>query len=110
MEDHNFGNRQHAYGIGLPAPLDNFVNVYINLDIMDASIVDLRYKTKEILAALERRETVSVLYRGKLKGIIEPPGSTESVSKVRDHEMFGCSKAQSEGVDEIMELLRGGRV
>ena len=90
--------------------LDNLVNVYIDLDIMDASIVDLRYKTKEILAALERRETVSVLYRGKLKGIIEPAGSTESVSKVRDHEMFGCSKAQNEGVDEIMESLRGGRV
>lgn len=90
--------------------LDNFINVYINLDIMDASIVDLRYKTKEILAALERRESVSVLYRGKLKGIIEPAGSAESFSEVRDHEMFGCSKAQNEGVDEIMESLRGGRV
>ena len=80
------------------------------VDIMDASIVDLRYKTKEILAALERRESVSVLYRGKLKGIIHPAESAVSVAKVKDHHMFGCSKGQTKGVDEIMGSLRGGRV
>ncbi len=33
---------------------------------MKASIVDLRYKMKEILRALERRETVTILYHGKV--------------------------------------------
>ncbi len=41
---------------------------------MKASIVDLRYKTREILDALERNESVTVLYHGRVKGIIRPAG------------------------------------
>lgn len=35
---------------------------------MQASILDLRYRMKEILQALERNETVEILYHGKRKG------------------------------------------
>lgn len=36
---------------------------------MKASIVDLRYKTAEILKALNLNESVSIMYHGKLKGL-----------------------------------------
>ena len=36
---------------------------------MNATIVDLRYKTKKILEALDRRETVTLTYHGKVKDI-----------------------------------------
>jgi predicted nucleic acid-binding protein len=41
---------------------------------MKASIVDLRYKTREILEALERNESVTVLYHGRVRGGIQPAG------------------------------------
>ena len=33
---------------------------------MKASIVDLRYKTTDILKALDRNESVTILYHGKI--------------------------------------------
>ena len=74
---------------------------------MKASIVDLRYKTKEILQALERNETVTVLYHGKVKGIINPAGKNPHVP-VKDHPFFGMSP-EGESVDEVMDKLRGNR-
>lgn len=74
---------------------------------MKATIVDLRYRMREVLKALDRNESVSVLYRGKLKGVIRPaPGSEPS--KVTDHAFFGCRK-DTRRVDRIMEQLRGSR-
>jgi prevent-host-death family protein len=39
---------------------------------MNATILDLRYRTKDVLKAVERGETVTVLYRGKAKARIMP--------------------------------------
>lgn len=39
---------------------------------MEASIVDLRYKMKDVLQSLDRNENVKIYYHGKLKGIIYP--------------------------------------
>ena len=39
---------------------------------MEASIVDLRYKMNDVLKALDRKEEVTVLYRGTVKGKIIP--------------------------------------
>jgi len=39
---------------------------------MKASVVDIRYKMTEVLDALERSESVAILYHGKTKGIIQP--------------------------------------
>jgi antitoxin (DNA-binding transcriptional repressor) of toxin-antitoxin stability system len=39
---------------------------------MNASIVDLRYKMKDVLRAIDRGETVTVLYRGKAKAKLMP--------------------------------------
>lgn len=76
---------------------------------MKASIVDLRYKSKQILAALERRETVSLQYRGKTKGYIRPAESDERPAKVSEHAMFGSSNKTTKTVDEQMAELRGDR-
>ncbi|VAX10180.1 hypothetical protein MNBD_GAMMA26-1484 [hydrothermal vent metagenome] len=51
---------------------------------MRASIVDLRYKTNDILKALDRNESVTVLYHGKVKGIIKP-AREKLFLKVKDH-------------------------
>ena len=39
---------------------------------MRATVVDLRYKMNDVLKALERNEKVTVLYRGKIKGVLVP--------------------------------------
>jgi hypothetical protein len=76
-------------------------------DIMQATIVDLRYHMNQVLKALERNETVSVLYRGKLKGVLSPATATSAV-KVTEHSFFGCRK-DALSVEEVMGQLRGGR-
>jgi len=55
---------------------------------MKASIVDLRYKTSDILKALDRNESVTVLYHGKIKGVIRPVRE-KSELKIKDHPFFG---------------------
>ena len=74
---------------------------------MNASIVDLRYKTKQILEALERRETVSVLYHGKVKGRLVPAQADRK--KVQDTDFFGMRAKDRTPVAEVMQALRGGR-
>jgi hypothetical protein len=74
---------------------------------MQATIVDLRYKMNQVLKALERNETVSVLYRGKLKGVLSAATATSTL-KVTEHSFFGCRK-DGGSVQEVMAQLRGGR-
>ena len=75
---------------------------------MKASIVDLRYKTKEILNALDRNESVTVLYHGKIRGVISP-AREKSVSRVKDHPFFGMHRESEKSVLEEMEKLRKPR-
>jgi hypothetical protein len=42
---------------------------------MKATVVDLRYKMNEILKALDRREKVTLLYHGKIKGRLSLQGT-----------------------------------
>jgi antitoxin (DNA-binding transcriptional repressor) of toxin-antitoxin stability system len=76
---------------------------------MNASILDLRYKTSDILAALENRERITILYHGKPRGTIIPLEDASTAGKVCEHELFGMYAAEKESVDEVMERLRGGR-
>ncbi len=75
---------------------------------MKASIVDLRYKTKDILKALERNESVTVLYHGKVRGVINPV-KEKSVTKVKDHPFFGMTGKSEGTVLEQLENLRKPR-
>ena len=77
---------------------------------MLARIVDLRYKMKDVLKALERKESVKIIYHGKEKGIIVPSKSKE-YKKVTEHPFFGVSKepARTPDVQDVMDKLRSGR-
>ena len=75
---------------------------------MKASIVDLRYKMNDILKALERNEKITILYHGKVKGIISPSDIIKNI-KVKDHPFFGMLKDTKRTVEEQMEEIRGDR-
>ena len=75
---------------------------------MKASIVDLRYKTRDILKALERNESVTVLYHGKVKGVIHPAGKPAAPA-VAEHAFFGMHRDAGESVAEELERLRRPR-
>jgi antitoxin (DNA-binding transcriptional repressor) of toxin-antitoxin stability system len=76
---------------------------------MNASIIDLRYKTSDILAALDNREQVTILYHGKPRGTIIPLEETGTLVKVCKHAFFGMYASDTETVEDLMERLRGGR-
>ena len=75
---------------------------------MKASIVDLRYKTNDILKALDRNESVTVLYHGKIKGVIKP-AKEKSELKVIEHPFFGMYQDSKESVLKELENLRKPR-
>ena len=74
---------------------------------MKASVVDLRYRMNEILKAIDRNEEVTILYHGKVKGIIKPKivGNRWRISEHPFFNMFQSKKA----VPEVMDSLRGDR-
>jgi len=72
---------------------------------MKASVVDLRYKMKDVLKALDRNEKVTILYHGKAKGIITP-ANNEKYKKVKDHPFFGMSKNDKKSVSDVIMELR----
>ncbi|MBN1517086.1 type II toxin-antitoxin system Phd/YefM family antitoxin [Candidatus Sumerlaeota bacterium] len=74
---------------------------------MKASIVDLRYNMRDVIKALDRNEDVTILYRGRPKGVIKPHDSN-SEKKVAKHPFFNMNPGGN-SVEEQMELLRGGR-
>ncbi len=75
---------------------------------MKASIIDLRYKMKDVLKALDRKEEVTILYHGKVKGVIVPVKNKKK-KKVKDHPFFGMLKSSDISVSEKMQNLRGPR-
>jgi len=78
---------------------------------MKASIVDLRYRMNEILKAVDRNEQVTILYHGKVKGVIKPnlsPNLSKTRKRVSDHPFFNMAPSKKT-VHEMMTDLRGGR-
>ncbi len=75
---------------------------------MKASIVDLRYKMKDVLEALDKNEDVTILYHGKVKGVIKSVVNS-SYGRVTDHSFFSMNADEEISVAEEMEQLRGGR-
>lgn len=74
---------------------------------MKATVVDLRYRMNDVLKALDRNEKVTVLYRGKVKGVITPPAKKQHL-KITDHPFFGMSaRDTNESVlDELNDLRK----
>ncbi|MGA0333023.1 MAG: type II toxin-antitoxin system Phd/YefM family antitoxin [Kiritimatiellia bacterium] len=74
---------------------------------MNATVVDLRYRMKEVLEALDRSESVNVLYHGKVKGVLSPVVK-EGSAPVSSHPFFGMTQTDV-SVETTMEQLREGR-
>ncbi len=74
---------------------------------MKATVVDLRYKMNDVLKALDRNEKVTVLYRGKIKGILVPPEKKNHL-KITDHPFFGMSTQDTNKpvLDELNDLRK----
>ena len=74
---------------------------------MKASVVDLRYRMNEILKAIDRNEEVTILYHGKVKGVIKPKIS-RGRRRISNHPFFNMYSSK-EKVQEVMANLRGDR-
>ena len=75
---------------------------------MKATIVDLRYKMSDILKALDRRERVTLLYHGSVKGTIVPANEQRSM-RVADHPFFQMVRRERKTVARQMGELRRTR-
>lgn len=75
---------------------------------MKATIVDLRYKMKDVLRAIDRGETVTVLYRGKEKAKLMPiaPAPGSGAPKTKDQPLFGLWKDREDISDPASYLRR----
>ena len=77
---------------------------------MQATIVDLRYKTREVLSAVERREEVIITDRGKEKYRITSIADFKPQRKpsCRDFDFIGSDQSEN-SIEQEMNALRGGR-
>ncbi len=71
---------------------------------MIATVVDLRRRTKEIIAALDRGESVTITYRGKEKGTIIPAQKRKRRS-ISESRFCGMWKDR-EDMEDVHEYLR----
>lgn len=78
---------------------------------MKATIVDLRYRMKEVLRAVERGETVTVLYRGRAKAQILPVAEKRGAARLDASPAFGLWKDREDlrEVSGYVRRLRRGR-
>jgi antitoxin (DNA-binding transcriptional repressor) of toxin-antitoxin stability system len=75
---------------------------------MKATIVDLRYNMKHVLRAIDRGETVTVLYRGKERAKLMPiaPAPGSGTPKTEDQPLFGLWKDREDMGDPASYLRR----
>ena len=79
---------------------------------MKASAMELRHSLKEIIAAVDRGEEVTIVYRGKERAVLVP---LERAKKARghaaDHPAFGMWKDRQdmEDVSQYVRQLRQAR-
>jgi antitoxin (DNA-binding transcriptional repressor) of toxin-antitoxin stability system len=66
---------------------------------MKASIVDLRYRMKDVLSALDRGEPVTVLYRGKERATLVPATAKKPKKDLANHPFFGMWKDREDMKD-----------
>lgn len=77
---------------------------------MNATVLDLRKNMKDVIAALNRNEKVTLSYRGRKKAVIIPCENKEATS-ASEHSAFGMWKDREDisDVDNYVRTLRKGR-
>lgn len=75
---------------------------------MRVSFVDLRKKSADILRALNRNETVTVLYRGRPKAVMHPVSAAgqRPAPRTKDHLAFGLWADRNDLKDVAAHVLR----
>jgi prevent-host-death family protein len=75
---------------------------------MEASIVDLRYRMKDVLRAIDRGETVTVTYRGKEKARLVPSNTAAGRTLVNpsDHPFIGMWKDREDMADPVAYIRK----
>ncbi len=79
---------------------------------MKASVVDLRYKMKDVLSALRKRENVEILYHGQAIAKIVPLEDKQKKGNLSKHPFFGMHRdlgVNVKAVKKTMDNLRGDR-
>lgn len=79
---------------------------------MKASILDLRRRMADVLRALDRNESVRILYRGRERAILIPAGMAPAdAPPARKHPSFGIWKDRDDLADvpAYVRTLRKGR-
>lgn len=79
---------------------------------MEASVLDLRKRMREVMLAIDRHETVTLTHRGKRRAVIIPWSQTEkSKLKTADLAAFGMWSDRPETADPAayVETIRKPR-
>ena len=77
---------------------------------MKASVMDLRYRTREILRALEANEEITLTHRGTEKGTIIPTTSRPSdAESLANHPAVGMWADHQESVPALIARIRQPR-
>jgi antitoxin (DNA-binding transcriptional repressor) of toxin-antitoxin stability system len=78
---------------------------------MNATFLDLRKNTKNILSAIERNESVTLTYRGRKKALIIPCEDSKTRPSIKDCAAFGMwdDREDMENVEAYVRNLRKGR-
>lgn len=78
---------------------------------MDASILDLRRRMADVLRALDRNETVRILYRGRERAILVPVGPPDGprrpVASLPAFGMWKDHEALRDVAAHVRKLRRG---
>jgi hypothetical protein len=72
---------------------------------MEASIVDLRYKMKEVLSALDRSEPVKITYHGRQRGWLLSTLPGKGV-RAGEHPFFGMRSEQGKDIRTVHRHLK----
>jgi len=77
---------------------------------MKASILDLRRRMSRVLHALDQNEPVTIVHRGKRRGILYPDRSRQKIA-VTEHPAFGMWRDRKDlrDVGRAVRKLREGR-
>ena len=79
---------------------------------MEASVLDLRKRMREVMTAIDRRETVTLTHRGKRRALIVPlTQSKKTKLKTADLAAFGMWSDRPETADPAayVETIRKPR-
>jgi antitoxin (DNA-binding transcriptional repressor) of toxin-antitoxin stability system len=89
-----------------------FQQILIGDSLMNTTFSDLRKNTKNILAAIERHEPVTLTYRGCKKALIIPCRDRKARPSIKDCPAFGMwnDREDMENVQTYVRNLRKRRI